>query len=58
MIMVIAILEDHFRPAHCDLNVDHYKPILSTNLTQVTGNGIHHPKTSRLFCQVLGAIGQ
>jgi len=55
---VIAIFVDHHRPALSDLHVDHYKPVLSADLTQVAGNGIHHPKASRLFRQVLGAISQ
>ena len=58
VLMVIAIFVDHHRPALSDLHLDHYKPVLSANLTQVTGNGIHHPKASRLFRQVLGAISQ
>ena len=41
--LVIAIFVDHHRPALCDLNVYHYKPVLNSDLTQVTGNGIHHP---------------
>ncbi len=58
MLMIIAVLVEHNRSAFCDLHLDYDKPILCANFTQVAGNGIHHPKASRLFCQVLGAVRQ
>jgi hypothetical protein len=30
--------------------VNNYKPILCADLTQVAGNGIHHPEARTLFC--------
>ena len=56
--LVIAIFVDHHRPALCDLHLDHYKPILSADLSQITGNGIHHPKASAILRQVLSSIGE
>ena len=56
VLMVIAVLVDHHHPALCDSDPNQHKPILSADLAQVTGNGVHHPKASRLFCQVFGAI--
>ena len=56
--MVIAILVDHYCSALCDLHLDHYKPILSADLSQITGNGIHHPKASAILRQVLSSIGE
>jgi hypothetical protein len=34
------------------------KPVLSADLAQVAGDGIHHPKALGLFSQVFGAICQ
>ena len=41
--LVIAILVDHLRPALCDFDPNQYKPILCADLSQVTGNRVHHP---------------
>jgi len=54
----ITVPIDHYSPALHYFNADQYKPICRANLTQVTGNGIHHPKALSLFSQVLGAICQ
>jgi len=58
MLTVIAILVDHHRPALCDSDPNQHEPIPSADLTQVTGNGIHHPEALTLFCQILGAVRQ
>ena len=54
--MVIAILVDHHRPALGHGDTHQHKPLPSADLAEVAGHCVHHPKASRLLCQVLGAV--
>ena len=55
MLVAVAILVHHGGSGalHCDAN--QHKPIRCADFAEVTGHGIHHPKTLSLFSQVFAA---
>ena len=56
--MSVAIFVDHRGPRVLSLNTHQDKPVRSADLTEVAGDGIHHPIALRVVCEVLATICQ
>jgi len=56
--MPVAIFVDHQCHGIFESGFDHNEPVRSAYFTEVTSDGIHHPKTLSVLGEVLSSISQ